>query len=137
MSVMQAPRRAAFVILMATGLCAVVVGPRFASADPHFVLGEPKFLEPSSESAVLYVTREQFVRASGLDPERLYLDATPWAMLPQLSYVTTVLNPGTRCLSGVHGVKPMCLDIRPGRTYLLRLREAVDANDLWSANLLL
>jgi len=102
-------------------------------AAPRFKLGEPPALVPATpEQSVLYLTREQFVRALSLPAEEVFLDDVPLGYLPQRAYLASRVAPGRHRLWGVIGCPDLTLDVRPGRAYLLRLREVIDSNDLVS-----
>jgi hypothetical protein len=126
---------------LAGAAAAVLLGiaaPPLAGADPNFKLGDdPVFLEPEPGRAVLYVAREQFARLQPLRPEKLHLDAAPLGILPQGGYLAIAIEPGTRCVAGIHGIPALCLEYRAGRAYLLRLREVIDEQDHLHAHWLL
>ena len=103
-------------------------------AAPRYTLGEPAAPVPTpSGQSVLYLTREQFVRALSLPAEQVFLDDAPLGYLPQRSYLASDVTPGRHRLWGVIGCPDLTLDVQPGRGYLLRLREVIDSNDLVSA----
>jgi hypothetical protein len=125
-------RLSGWAVILASGLAAP------AWADARFKLGEsPVFPTPDSGRAVLYATREQHVRLRPLPVEKLHLDGAPLGFLPQGGYIVTAIDSGQRCVTGIHGTPAFCLDVRPGRTYLLRLREVIDTQDRMSTHWLL
>jgi hypothetical protein len=99
-------------------------------ADALFTLGDTiTFLEPTADSASLYLTREAFIRIRPLPPERLNLDGAALGFLPQRSYVVARVGQGTHCLTGIGERVDLCVEFNGGHSYFLRLREGIDEND--------
>jgi hypothetical protein len=106
-----------------------------AQAGPEwpepFVLSQPELpLTAPPDKALLVIAREVFVRHAYQLPENLFLDDAPLSILPQLCYVEATADSGLHCLWGPAGCPYLRLECRPGRTYLLRLREFVEPNDV-------
>lgn len=109
---------------------AVHAGPRYLATDSI------AFAFPDSGSAMVYASREEFVRFNHLPPEHLYVDRAPLGLLPQQSYFWAALPPGRHCISGIAHASDVCFECRAGRTYFLRLQEMILEGDNMSAHLL-
>jgi hypothetical protein len=99
-------------------------------AEPRYRLGPPAaFATAPADSAVIYLTREQFVRAGPLPPEAVYLDAAPLGLLPQRAFLAATVAPGGHVLWGLAGMPPFGIRCRAGHGTLLRLFERIDDQD--------
>jgi hypothetical protein len=127
--------RSATLLLIAASLAGCSLAGQADATDKRFALRDTVLAESApADRAVLCVVREQFVRKNPLPPERLYLDGAPLGFLPQRSWLSVEVEPGLRRLSGVIGAPELVLDCRPGRLYLLRMREIVDERDVLSVS---
>jgi hypothetical protein len=116
-------------------LCAIAGA---ASAEPKWVEDAPDSLSARVPGkAVLHLTREAFARFNRLPPELVYLDDLPLGMLPQMHFVSVAVPPGQHCLRGLASCPDLPLFLQPGRTYLARLQEVLEANDRLDAHWLL
>ena len=90
-----------------------------------------------AERATLYLVREQRGLLNALPDQRVYVDGDPAGILPQRSWFLMHVEAGSHRVSGIMFCPDLILDCKPGRAYLLRLREVTDTNDRRSASLLL
>ncbi len=84
-----------------------------ASAGAAYPSTEPT----QDDTALVYIFREDNMRLSG--KRDVYMDETPIALLPRLSYTTTITKPGWHLIWG--DVQSEWLEFQGGRTYLIRI----------------
>ncbi len=92
------------------------------------LLSEPTQSASGNDTALLYIFRESNMRWSG--KRDVYMDETPIALLPRLSYTTAITEPGWHLMWG--DVRPEWFEFQGGRTYLLRILDAgTSGKDQW------
>lgn len=94
-----------------------------ASAGAAYSSTEPT----QDDTALLYIFREDNMRLSG--KRNVYMDETPIALLPRLSYTTAITEPGWHLMWG--DVRPEWFEFQGGRTYLLRILARQTGDDQW------
>lgn len=123
-------RPAAVLLLLALPMSAAA-GPRYEMSDT------PRFAFPPPDSALLYVSREEFVRFNHLPPEHLYIDGAPLGLLPQQTYFWSTIPVGRHVVSGIVDAPPCYFECDSGQVCFLRLQETIDATDRTTPHLLL
>ncbi len=84
--------------------------------------------EPTQDDiALVYIFREDNMRLSG--KRDVYMDETPIALLPRLSYTTAITEPGWHLMWG--DVQSEWFEFQGGRTYLLRILARQTGDDQW------
>lgn len=124
-----------------SGCFALVLG--IGAGNPSFVdsryllFKSARLPAPPADRATVYLVREQGAPLSPLPYERVYLDGEPAGLLPQRSWFLMHVEPGRHRFSGIMFCPDLIFECKPGRTYLLRMREVTDRQDRRSVDLLL
>ena len=84
---------------------------------------------PGPGRSLLILVREQFARRDPMPPEGIWVDDRAVGLLAQNSWFTVSVDTGTHVVWGVLDTADHGLRCGPGRVYLLRLRETINATD--------
>ena len=124
-------RLAFFLTLAALPSLALPADAAPLSGDKRFAFADTVVARAIAPGhARLWLLREQFARKNPLPPERVYLDGTPLAFLPQQSYIALDVPAGSHVLTGVVGALPVRMEFVAREVRLLRLRELIDDHDV-------
>ena len=114
------------VLLLISGSGTDIIVKKLDSAATSELLPEPNQSASGNDTALVYIFRESNMRLSG--QRDVYMDETPIALLPRLTYTTAIAEPGWHLMWG--DMQPEWFEFQGGRTYLLRLM----AGELWTGS---
>jgi hypothetical protein len=93
-----------------------------AAGDDYVEHKEPSFPEVEPGHALVYFARPDFMRLLRNSTFKVFVDATPAGWLPQRSYLTAQVDPGSRLVWGLSN-DGQRFTFEAGKTYLLVLSE--------------
>ena len=129
----RAGRRGGFerlvVVLSLVGTASVVRAQADAVYSRTALSSDSAAAAPLPGKAVLFLVRELSPRVGALPDEAVLVDGEAAGVLQQQTWLAVPVDSGRHVVWGVHQGHDLVFECRPGRRYLLRLREWLDDRD--------